>query len=421
MKGVNVDGPFTGLMAKAGYWNRALSTADIAALAGNFHTYTNDDVGLLAGYNFFEEKGTAITGISNVPTSGGVAPEGGFHNTPTWQNIFPSWCINLSGDRFAENTNFITGLNGDSSPTPGLYTVYIQGITCEPIKEKTKDFLVDIDYTCPNVWVGTNGTEWNEKYNWKGKFVPFAEDEDPKRITSAKYGSIPPTAKDVVFATTTNNAIAAQHDLILDKERSVCGDFKNESDKTLIIPPARSLTIKGTATSNSVDRILIQANATQPNGSLIFTNPQLNTAVKATVQMYTRGFKGTDLWKWKDPNDVEYSGYYRWQFFGVPVKITDILYNNSSLWGSYIRMYEENKNLNSYYQKWTDVGNNDKLTAFTGYEITQPAAKTVSFQGELVTGDQTLTLTKNTSTVNNSPQWGQVIISLAIPLLLPLI
>ena len=76
------------------------------------------------------------------------------------------------------------------------------------------------------------------------------------------------------------------------------------------------------------------------------------------------------------------------------------------LWGSYIRKYEEKKNLNSYYQKWTDVGNNDKLTAFTGYEITQPAAKTVSFQGELVTGDQTLTLTKNTSTVNNSPQWG---------------
>ena len=400
------DASFNGFMAKAGFWNRALSATEIAALADNFHTYTNADNGLIAGYNFFEEKGTVINGIS----PGSTAPTGNFesqstNNKPTWQKIFDSYCISSTGTRLSpDNTNYLTGLIGDSSPDPNFnnYTVHIQGITCT---EKTKDFLVDIDYTCPNVWVGTNGTEWNEKYNWKGKFVPFAEDEDPKRITSAKYGSIPQTAKDVVFATTTNNAIAAQHDLILDKERSVCGDFKNESDKTLIIPPARSLTIKGTATTNNVERILIQANATQPYGSLIFTKPEQNPAVKATVQMYTRGFKG-GKWTWHDPNGVEYSGYYRWQFFGVPVKITDILYNNSSLWGSYIRKYEENKNLNSYFQKWTDVGNNDKLTAFTGYEITQPAAKTVSFQGELVTGDQTLTLTKNTSTVNNSPQWG---------------
>lgn len=390
------DASFNGFIAKAGFWNKAFTASEIATLAENFHTYTTSDNGLLAGYNCFEEKGTVINGISTVST----APTGTFKNSPAWTNIFPSWCISTKDPTktpFASNTNFITGLIGDSSPDPLYhnYTVHIQGITCA---EKTKDFLVDIDYTCPNVWVGTNGTEWNEKYNWKGKFVPFAEDEDPKRITSAKYGSIPQTAKNLVFATTANNTIAAQNDLILDKKRSVCGDFTNESNKALIIPPDKSLTIKGTATSKSVDRILIQANATQPNGSLIFTDPSKNPAVKATVQMYTRGFKGTDLWTWTDPAGGKYSGYYRWQFFGVPVKITDILYNNSLLWGSYIRKYEENKNLNSYYQKWTDVGNNDKLTAFTGYEITQPAAKAISFQGELVTGDQPLTLTKSTGT-----------------------
>ena len=255
-----------------------------------------------------------------------------------------------------------------------------------------------------NFWTGAVSTNWGDPANWTCGVVR--------------------EGKDVEFATSTNNPTkpASKNLELLDASHTI-NNLTNATSLATVIPPARSLTVQGKVTGSETDpsKILIQANAAQPNGSLIFTNPQLNAAVKATVQMYTRGFKGTDLWTWTDPAGGKYSGYYRWQFFGVPVKITDILYNNSSLWGSYIRKYEENKNLNSYYQKWTDVGNNDKLTAFTGYEITQPAAKTVSFQGELVTGDQTLTLTKNTSTVNNSPQWGQVIISLAIPLLLPLI
>ena len=240
-----------------------------------------------------------------------------------------------------------------------------------------------------NFWTGAVSTNWGDPANWTCGVVR--------------------EGKDVEFATSTNNPTkpASKNLELLDASHTI-NNLTNATSLATVIPPARSLTVQGKVTGSETDpsKILIQANAAQPNGSLIFTNPQLNAAVKATVQMYTRGFKGTDLWTWTDPAGGKYSGYYRWQFFGVPVKITDILYNNMSLWGSYIRKYEENKNLNSYYQKWTDVGNNDKLTAFTGYEITQPAAKTVSFQGELVTGDQTLTLTKNTSTVNNSPQWG---------------
>ena len=396
------DAAFNGLMAKAGIWNRALNADSIKILAENFHTYSASDKGLLAGYNFFEEKGDTIKGISTVLTAPNV-PKGAFStrsttptNIPVWQNIFPSWCVNLSGTRLTayDNTNFITGLNGDSSPDANFnnYTVHIQGITCT---EKTKPFLVDIDYTCPNLWEGKTSTDWAYKYNWSGKFVPFAEDEDPKRITAAKYTSIPVTAKNVEFATTMNNSgNEAVNNLILDKKRTVCGDFKNESNRSLEIPPAKSLTINGTATTNHVDRILIQANDTQYNGSLIFTRPDLNPAVKATVQMYTRGYKGTEPWTWHDPLGATYNGYYRWQYFGVPVNSADILYNNTSLWGSYIRKYEERENLNSYYQKWINKGNNDILIPFAGYEITQPAAKTISFQGNLVTGDQTLNLTK---------------------------
>ena len=232
-----------------------------------------------------------------------------------------------------------------------------------------------------NFWTGAVSTNWGDPANWTCGVVR--------------------EGKDVEFATSTNNPTkpASKNLELLDASHTI-NNLTNATSLATVIPPARSLTVQGKVTGSETDpsKILIQANATQPNGSLIFTNPQLNAAVKATVQMYTRGFKGTDLWTWTDPAGGKYSGYYRWQFFGVPVRITDILYNNMSLWGSYIRKYEENKNLNSYYQKWTDVGNNDKLTAFTGYEITQPAAKTVSFQGELVTGDQPLTLTKSTGT-----------------------
>ena len=46
--------PFTGQIVKVGFWNRALTQAEITALAGGgFHDYTTADAGLIAGYNFY--------------------------------------------------------------------------------------------------------------------------------------------------------------------------------------------------------------------------------------------------------------------------------------------------------------------------------------------------------------------------------
>lgn len=361
--------PFTGQIVKVGFWNRALTQAEITALAGGgFHDYTTADAGLIAGYNFYETTGdVTLEPVSNTSTT---IPMGTLVNTPRWNEVYDYVWAKTDGGTYggAATKNIKLIERGDYNVT--VASKYGCGTNSATFTVNGKN----------NFWTGAVSTNWGDPANWTCGVV--------------KEGY------SVEFATSTNNPTkpASKNLELLDASHTI-NNLTNATSLATVIPPARSLTVQGKVTGSETDpsKILIQANATQPYGSLIFTKPEQNPAVKATVQMYTRGFKG-GKWTWHDPNGVEYSGYYRWQFFGVPVKITDILYNNSSLWGSYIRMYEENKNLNSYYQKWTDVGNNDKLTAFTGYEITQPAAKAISFQGELVTGDRTLTLTKSTGT-----------------------
>lgn len=111
--------------------------------------------------------------------------------------------------------------------------------------------------------------------------------------------------------------------------------------------------------------------------------------------MYSTGYKGATQWNCTDPDGKAYSGLLSLAIFGVPVESNSTLVtNNTTLWGSYIRQYHENLELNKYYQKWSDISNNDRLYPFTGYEITQDAPKIISFSGKLLTGDRTLTLSK---------------------------
>lgn len=369
--------PFTGQIMKVGFWNRALSQAEITALAGGgFHDYTTADAGLIAGYNFYETTGDiTLEPVSNPSAVSTAIPMGTLVNTPRWNEVYNYTWV---------KTDVVT----DTAPYGGAATKNIK-----LIERGDYNVTVASKFGCGSnsatftvtgknrYWTGAISTDWSNPDNWICGVV--------------KEGY------SVEFATPTNNPLkpASKNLELLDGNHTI-NNLTNATALATIIPPAKALTVQGKVYGSDTDpnKILIQANDTQYNGSLIFADPTKNPTVKATVQMYTRGYKGTDMWTWTDPAGGKYSGYYRWQFFGVPVNSTDILYNNTSLWGSYIRKYEEREKLNSYYQKWTNVGNNDKLTAFTGYEITQPAAKAISFQGELVTGDRTLTLTKSTGT-----------------------
>ena len=241
-----------------------------------------------------------------------------------------------------------------------------------------------------NLWyggTGTAGTDWGTAANWTSGVVP-----DP--------------GKNIYFATALNHAEGeAQRDLVLDQDRTI-GNLTNNSTKKLIIPTGKALTIEGTATTNSADQILIQSAAEAANGSLIFTKPRANTAVQATVEMYSKAFKGAPQ-TFTDPVTGTYTVSYRWQYFGIPVQ--NAVYNSTfeaATPVSYVRVSNESKYGDAvYYNEWDQLYNADPLLAFKGYEITQNvipgSGKLITYKGTLVTGDpatpgkQTLTLTKS--------------------------
>ena len=369
--------PFTGQIVKVGFWNRALTQAEITALAGGgFHDYTTADAGLIAGYNFYETTGdVTLEPVSNTSTT---IPMGTLVNTPRWNEVYDYVWAKTDGGTYggAATKNIKLIERGDYNVT--VASKYGCGTNSATFTVNGKN----------NFWTGAVSTNWGDPANWTCGVV--------------KEGY------SVEFATSTNNPTkpASKNLELLDASHTI-NNLTNATSLATVIPPARSLTVQGKVTGSETDpsKILIQADSLQANGSLIFTNPQLNPNVQATVQMYARGLKGVP-WSWNDTvSNQTFSGSYRWQFFGVPVSDSGTLASNSSLWGSYIRKYKENKNLNAYYQKWEDLGNNDVLSPFAGYEITQDKPKMVTFSGKLVTNDMTLALTKTTD-VNSTKNYG---------------
>lgn len=353
-------GNFNGTMKRAGFWGRALSANEIFSLATDFHDYTSSDTGLLAGYNFNE--GNGIT-VSSIPSN---TNPGTFVNSPEWLNT-PTYNWTKTGDvSFVRTTQNISGLS------TGEYN-----ITATSCNSKTQSFIVGYTTNCVDYWIGATDTDWSKAQNWSQNIIPA-------------------TGQNIEFSTLANNGAATQNNLVLDQNR-VVGKLKNFSLKQLIIPAGKTLIVNDSLKTSSANTnsILIKASPSAPNGSLIFKQPSLNTAVPATVEMYAKGYKGTPV-TWTDdlfptyPLSNTYTTSYRWQYFGIPVQS---IVANPTFYGSYVREYKETTNGGTNYQKWTDLNNSSILTPFKGYEITQDAVKTISFSGNLVVGDKTLTLT----------------------------
>jgi hypothetical protein len=105
-------GSFPGQMIKVGFWNSALSPGEIGNLASGFYQYTGSESGLLAGFNFYEGSGTALT---SVPAGN----DGTFSGSPTWQDDY-SYLWTKSGDTgFSATTQDLSGVE------PGTYTVVV--------------------------------------------------------------------------------------------------------------------------------------------------------------------------------------------------------------------------------------------------------------------------------------------------------
>jgi hypothetical protein len=219
-----------------------------------------------------------------------------------------------------------------------------------------------------NYWMGTaTSTAWNLATNWTGKYIP-SEDED------------------VEFADGTANTIspAAANHLLLDTDRKIRNLIIN-TNKRIEIPTGLCLDVTGTINTggiNNADRILIKADplTTTPTGSLIFKNE--SKAVYGSVEMYTKSY----LNKTPANEDDEFF----WQYFGIPV---ESIKADPTFYGAYVRKANEAGDETDANYYWTELGNNDVLNAFDGYEICQPLdSKGLLFQGKLVNWDFSRTL-----------------------------
>jgi hypothetical protein len=207
--------------------------------------------------------------------------------------------------------------------------------------------------TVLNYWLGINGTNWGTASNWT-------------------RGAVPGTGDNVAFATTATYGSNAVNNLVLDGDKTI-GNLTNLSPVSLVIPPAKCLTVNGTIITNgasSPGSIYLQADhtGTEQNGSFIFSNA---SPVYATVEMYSKAFCNSPATKTD----------YKWQYFGIPVSTITA---SPVFDGSYVRSWDETA-VQAIH--WVSLNNSSPLTPFIGYEITQTAAKTLVFTGQLVNWD----------------------------------
>jgi len=287
-----------------------------------------------------------------IPVNGGTPP------------LSFQWYVNT-------NTMGTNNISFTYTPTAGdvIKCVLTSSLPCT--NPATSNQL--IAYSRTNFWVGKYSSNWGDPANWSG-------------------GYIPAPGNDVEYATNANNSPnPANRDLQLDVNRTI-GNLVNASSQGLIIPTGLGLTVNyAISTNGNANRITIKSDPSVVNGSLIFNNP-VGLPVNATVEMYSPA--------WKEYPGQSYE--YLWQFFGIPLTSVEA---SPTFDGSWVRLYNESSS--AKYNKWTQLGNNDVLTPFKGYEITQDVPKKIIFQGTLLNQDATITLT------NSAGAWdsGQNIVS----------
>lgn len=149
----------------------------------------------------------------------------------------------------------------------------------------------------------------------------------------------------------------------------------------VIITPNNQLEVKTIINNTHVDRLHIKASLGNPNGTLIFQNPESNP-VSATVEMYSMAYIDSSL----PDGDTD---KLNWQYFGIPLRT---LVAAPTFTGAYVRKFDETSN---EYSKWEALANTDMLVSFRGYEVVQPEEKTYIFQGILENRDATISLSKS--------------------------
>ena len=304
-----------------------------------------------------------------------------------------------------------TGLNfsGQLNRQYNLVGKDARDILTKPIANGGKGWTIsgdtyDRDCGIEYVWTGNASTDITDAGNWQGGRVPTSSStlgefneivafdrlaHNDMHIPSLPY--TPPGSNPNVIPFYSFGALI------------------NESGKKLVVEPNAHLYIGGMVfgsdSAHKVDKIVIKADNTRPNGSLILGGQPCDKPVYATVEMYSKASREATAMTWTDnipsspTKDSLFSVHYRWQYIGIPVEgeVANAFY------GSYLRKYDETyNNPNHYYGKWRKLGANETwqpLVPFAGYEVTSRTPKVYTFKGRLLHCPQELTLTRQAAEV----------------------
>lgn len=154
-----------------------------------------------------------------------------------------------------------------------------------------------------------------------------------------------------------------------------CTDITINNGKSLTINPAVSLVVNGVLTNNSTEGLIVKASDSQANGSIVFADPSSNSAVPATVEMYSKA-------SWNLGATVPQNSRYKWQYFGIPVNSVTAI---QSFYKAHVRRWDETGD--SITNHWVSLDDQDVLSPFLGYEVCQENPKTYVFKGNLVVDD----------------------------------
>ena len=179
----------------------------------------------------------------------------------------------------------------------------------------------------------------------------------------------------------------------------ICNNLTINSSKILTIAPGAYLKVNGTLTNNAgTSGLVIQANSSTSNGSLVFSSPTLNPTIPASVQMFSDGYTSYN------------ANSYMWQFFGIPVQsqLVSTTFTNVGTSATRIRQFNESGTSSTIWTPSTYMTGTQTLYAKIGYEIVQPAFTTYTFSGNLFTDNGT---TFTVACTNGAPYKGFNILS----------
>ena len=277
----------------------------------------------------FKQIGSNVS-ISNSAVRGSTPPNGGgnllFSNTGFKDVIVPT------------NTLSYYLLPLSSLVNKGVNIGYLSTKDING-NDRTYDGNVDIGAVEYSMISKNPGSNWATASDWR-------------------IGRVPTVNDIVTIRTATQVAIT----------NAVCKKILAiESGASLTVNAGSQLIVSETINNTDVNRLIVRASSSEPNGSLIFQNTSANP-VSATVEMFSKS--NYDLTR--PANDR-----YNWQFFGIPVEAIPA---NPTFYGAYVRIRMENGT--DPTKHWVSLTNSSQVTPFLGYQICYATPRKVWFSGK---------------------------------------